>query len=192
MNILSAQANLPTRFGDFDILVYVNKDGKENVVIKTKQIKQSPILRIHSECLTSEVFGSLKCDCKDQLDNSLNTIGNSGNGLVIYLRQEGRGIGLVEKIKAYALQDLGMDTVQANLELGHNVDNRDYIDSVEILNSLDIKSVRLITNNPLKKQYLQDHEISVDEIIKVKPIVNKHNEKYLRVKNEKTNHWIDL
>lgn len=192
MNKLAATSNLPTRFGEFDILVYLNKEGKENVVIKTKSLSESPILRIHSECITSEVFGSLKCDCKDQLDNSLETIANSKDGLVIYLRQEGRGIGLVEKIKAYSLQDKGLDTIEANLELGHEADLRDYADSVDILNSLGIKKVRLITNNPLKHKFLVENSIKVDEIIRVRPKINSHNERYLKTKVKKTNHWIDI
>jgi GTP cyclohydrolase II len=192
---IAAMAELPSRFGDFHIIAFENnRDGKEHVAITHGDVigaSDVPV-RLHSECLTGDVIGSLRCDCRDQLEASLRMIGKMERGIVLYLRQEGRGIGLINKIRAYSLQDEGLDTVQANLALGFRDDERDYAVAAHMLMSLHVKSVRLITNNPKKIQQLTDYGITVSDRIPHVMQPNEHNRFYLETKAAKSGHMIDF
>lgn len=183
---ISNFATLPSRFGSFKVQAF--KQGeKEHLVIMREPLGEIPIVRVHSECLTGDAIGSLKCDCRDQLEYALNTIEREG-GMVIYLRQEGRNIGLLNKINAYALQDGGLNTVEANHQLGFATDERTYEMVQFILQHYGITKIRLLTNNPEKINALEGIEI-VERL----PIVidsNEHNEGYLRVKREKMGHLL--
>src|SRR5512139_2270908 len=190
-----AMAELPTRFGQFHIVAFENnRDGKEHVAItKGDVIGASNVpVRLHSECLTGDVMGSLRCDCRDQLETALRKIGRMEKGMVLYLRQEGRGIGLINKIRAYSLQDEGLDTVEANLALGFRDDERDYAVAAHMLMSLQIKSVRLMTNNPKKINQLTQYGIQVDGRIPHIMPPNEHNRFYLETKAAKSGHMIDF
>jgi len=185
MNIkISNIANLPSRFGNFKVKAF--KQGeKEHLVIYTDNLAEVPIVRIHSECLTGDAIGSLKCDCRDQLEYALKMASDT-KGMVIYLRQEGRNIGLLNKINAYALQDKGYDTVEANHQLGFAADERTYEIVTFILNHFGIKKIKLLTNNPDKVNSIKDIAI-----IKRIPIImesNKYNKGYLKVKKEQTSY----
>ncbi|MCK9472929.1 GTP cyclohydrolase II [Sulfurimonas sp.] len=187
MNIkISEIANLPTRFGDFKVKAF--KEGsKEHLVIFKKNLDEIPIVRVHSECLTGDAMGSLKCDCRDQLEHALK-LASKTNGMVIYLRQEGRNIGLLNKINAYALQDKGLNTVEANHQLGFAADERTYEIVIFILNHFNINRIKLLTNNPRKIDSLGGIEI-VERI----PIImksNPHNEAYLNVKKDEMGHLL--
>jgi GTP cyclohydrolase II len=187
MNItISDAANLPSRFGDFRVKAF--KEGhKEHLAIYKEPLGDAPIVRVHSECLTGDAIGSLKCDCRDQLEFALQTIEKEG-GMVLYLRQEGRNIGLLNKINAYALQDKGFNTVEANHQLGFAADERTYEIVATMLHHFGIKKIRLLTNNPSKINALEDIEI-----IERLPIVidaNVHNEGYLKVKKEQMGHLL--
>jgi GTP cyclohydrolase II len=190
-----AMAELPTRFGEFHIIAFENnRDGKEHVAIVKGDVigaKDVPV-RLHSECLTGDALGSLRCDCRDQLETSLLAIGQMERGMVLYLRQEGRGIGLVNKIRAYSLQDQGLDTVEANHALGFRDDERDYAVAAHMLMSLKIESVRLITNNPKKIQQLIDYGIKVSDRIPHIMEPNEYNRFYLETKAAKSGHMIDF
>ena len=189
MNLeISKIANLPTAYGDFKIQSFKQND-KEHLVIFTNTIPEIPTVRIHSECLTGDTLGSLKCDCQNQLDLSLKFIALEG-GLVIYHRQEGRNIGLVNKVNAYALQDQGRNTIQANLELGFGEDDRDYSIVGHIFNDLGVKKLKLITNNPKKIQYVESLGIEIIERIPAITKSNKYNEDYLFTKKEKMGHML--
>lgn len=183
-------AKLPTSHGDFQVQVVKDSHDTEHVIIYKGVIKNTNILdvRVHSECLTGEVFESMRCDCDQQLDWALDHIEASGIGMVIYLRQEGRGIGLFNKIRAYALQDSGLDTVEANEELGFPSDLRTYEVAAEILNVLGIQSVNLITNNPRKVDALRKHGIKIKCRIPILIEPNDHNRHYLKTKGDKLNH----
>ena len=190
-----AMAELPTRFGDFHIVAFENnRDGKEHVAVtKGDVIGASNVpVRLHSECLTGDALGSLRCDCRDQLESALKAIGQMEKGLVLYLRQEGRGIGLTNKIRAYSLQDQGLDTVEANLALGFRDDERDYAVAAHMLMSLKIESIQLMTNNPKKIDQLVQYGIQVNGRIPhiMKP--NEHNRFYLETKAAKSGHLIDF
>jgi GTP cyclohydrolase II len=177
-------ANLPSRFGDFLIKSY--KEGeKEHLVIFSKNLPDIPLVRVHSECLTGDAIGSLKCDCRDQLEYALKKIDKEG-GMVIYLRQEGRNIGLLNKVNAYALQDKGLDTVEANHQLGFSADERSYEMVEFILNDFGIKSIKLLTNNPKKIESLKD--IRIVERVPIVIEANEYNEEYLKIKKEKMGH----
>lgn len=192
---IEAMAELPTRFGDFHIVAFSNnRDDKEHVaIIKGDVIGADDVpVRLHSECLTGDALGSLRCDCRDQLEASLRTIGQMERGMVLYLRQEGRGIGLVNKIRAYSLQDQGLDTVQANHALGFRDDERDYAVAAHMLMSLKIESVLLITNNPKKIQQLIDYGINVSDRIPHIMEPNEYNRFYLETKAAKSGHLIDF
>lgn len=191
MNIIESNiANLPTKYGNFRIKAY--KDGnQEHLAIMSLDFEtlEAPFVRIHSECLTGDTLGSLKCDCQNQLDLSLKFIAKNG-GLVIYHRQEGRNIGLVNKINAYALQDKGRNTIEANVELGFKEDERDYRVVGYIFENLGIKKLKLITNNPAKLKYVESLGIEIVERIPAIIKANKYNELYLSTKKEKMGHLI--
>lgn len=187
MNIeISEVANLPSKFGDFKIKVF--KEGcKEHLVIYKEPLEEIPIIRIHSECLTGDAMGSMKCDCRDQLEHALK-LASKTNGMVIYLRQEGRNIGLLNKINAYALQDKGLNTIEANHQLGFAADERTYEIVIFILNYFKIQKIKLLTNNPRKVESL-----SGIEIVERMPIImksNPHNEAYLNVKKDEMGHLL--
>ncbi|SES83432.1 bifunctional 3,4-dihydroxy-2-butanone-4-phosphate synthase/GTP cyclohydrolase II [[Clostridium] polysaccharolyticum] len=188
-------AKLPTRYGEFDIHGYVDKVTKEHHIALTMgdyQKEDSPLVRMHSECLTGDVLGSSKCDCGQQLEASLKKISENGNGILLYLRQEGRGIGLINKIRAYALQDKGLDTVDANLELGFKEDSRDYYQAAHMLRDLNIHSVKLLTNNPDKIQQLEHYGIDVIQRIPLQIKPNKYDAFYLKIKKDRMGHLLDL
>ena len=188
-----SETKLPTKYGEFKMLGYVNTLNEEHHValVKGEVEDGEPVLvRVHSECLTGDAFGSLRCDCGEQLAEAMKSIETEGRGVLLYMRQEGRGIGLINKIKAYALQDQGMDTVEANLALGFPADLRDYGIGAPILSDLGIKKVKLMTNNPKKIAGLTGYGI---EIVKGEPIQIKHNkvnEYYLRTKKQKLGHML--
>lgn len=186
----TAESNLPTKFGNFKISVYKNSDGLEHVVLKTGDLKETVLTRIHSQCFTSDTLLSMRCDCREQLQKSMELIGKNGSGVVLYLNQEGRGIGLTNKIKAYSLQDEGLDTVEANLSLGLPVDARDYQVVAAILEDLEIKSIKLLTNNPDKIEQLQKYGVVVSERVPIEIKSNPTNSFYLKTKKEKMGHQL--
>ncbi|MBH58388.1 MAG: bifunctional 3,4-dihydroxy-2-butanone-4-phosphate synthase/GTP cyclohydrolase II [Planctomycetaceae bacterium] len=190
----SAEAKLPTKYGDFDIISYsVDFEDLEPVVIRMGDLSnsdQAPLVRMHSSCFTGDVLTSLRCDCGDQLNMALEMISNNGCGAVVYLPQEGRGIGLAEKIKAYSLQDHGLDTVEANHALGHKADMRDYGVGLQILKDLGLTRLRLLTNNPKKIEAfnLRGYDVQVVDQVPIVCDPNEHNEKYLETKRDKMGH----
>ena len=189
-----AAANLPSRFGDFTVVAfYNNKDDKENAAFISGNVygKRKVPVRIHSECLTGDVAGSLRCDCRDQLEASFKLIGKRKFGVLIYLRQEGRGIGFINKIKAYHLQDQGLDTYEANRALGFRADERDYAIAAHIIKTLDIKSIKLISNNPKKFNDLKRHGIVIAGRIPLATKPNSYNLKYLMTKRDKSKHLLE-
>ena len=187
MNItISKVANLPSQFGNFKVQVF--KEGeKEHLVIYKENLAEIPVVRVHSECLTGDAMGSLKCDCGDQLEYGLK-LAEKTNGMVIYLRQEGRNIGLFNKINAYALQDQGLNTVEANHQLGFKTDERTYEVVTYILHYFNIQKIKLLTNNPNKINSISDVEIIERIPIIIKP--NEHNENYLSVKKDEMGHLL--
>jgi len=192
---IEAIAELPTRFGDFHIVAFSNnRDDEEHVaIIKGEVFEAADVrVRLHSECLTGDVMGSLRCDCRDQLEAALKTIGQLDKGIVLYLRQEGRGIGLINKIRAYSLQDQGLDTVEANLALGFRDDERDYAVAAHMLHSLKIQSIRLMTNNPKKLDQLTQYGVKINGRVPHILPSNGHNRFYLETKAAKSGHMIDF
>jgi GTP cyclohydrolase II len=190
-----AMAELPSRFGDFHIVAFENNyDGKEHVAITKGDVigAENVPVRLHSECLTGDALGSLRCDCRDQLEAALKAIGQMERGMVLYLRQEGRGIGLTNKIRAYSLQDEGLDTVEANHALGFRDDERDYAVAANMLKALQIQSVQLMTNNPKKIDQLVQNGIQVTGRIPHIMQPNEHNRFYLETKAMKSGHMIDF
>lgn len=194
----SVSVPMPTAYGEFLMTVVTDPhDGKEHIVLQMGDLKRSPeqnaepIVRIHSECATGDLFASSRCDCGEQLDQSLEIIATAGHGVLIYLRQEGRGIGLKNKLRAYQLQDQGLDTVDANLHLGLPVDSRSYALAAAILTSLGISRVRLLTNNPEKVQSLQEFGISVSRL-PIQVAYQEHNLGYMRTKQSRLGHMIHL
>jgi len=183
---ISQIATLPTKHGTFKIQAF-KEDEKEHLAIFTDDLSDTPIVRVHSECLTGDAIGSVKCDCGEQLESALQTIGKEG-GLVIYHRQEGRNIGLLNKVNAYALQDKGFDTVAANHQLGFKADERTYEIVEFILNHFGIKKLKLLTNNPKKIESLEQIEIVERLPIQIQP--NPHNEAYLKVKKDQLGHLL--
>ena len=190
MITLAAKAKLPTLAGYFDIYAFNDGEPNENAVIVKGDVagKENVPVRIHSECLTGDVFGSKRCDCRDQLLKSLVYLGEQPYGMLIYLRQEGRGIGLVNKIKAYSLQEEGYDTVEANLKLGLPADQRDYTFAVDVINYFRIKSVKIMTNNPEKIKFLEENGVKVSGRISIKSQTTEYNKFYLMTKKEKMGH----
>ncbi|MCE9615601.1 MAG: GTP cyclohydrolase II [Lentisphaerae bacterium] len=187
------EVRLPTKWGDFRMRLYRARIGGEHHValVRGHVTRGTPALvRVHSECLTGDVFGSLRCDCGQQVAASMDMITKAGRGVLLYLRQEGRGIGLANKIHAYALQDAGMDTVEANLHLGFGADLRTYDEGARILQDLGMRQVRLITNNPAKVAGLEAHGIQVVERVPVVCSAGKHNERYLQTKKERLGHML--
>jgi GTP cyclohydrolase II len=189
-----AQAGLPTRYGTFEMFVYDAPDHKEHVALTLGALDGGgPVLvRAHSECLTGDVFGSSRCDCGEQLDESLQFLQEQGCGVLLYLRQEGRGIGLAKKISAYALQEQGLDTVEANLALGLPEDMRDYRIAAEMLLDLGVRKARLLTNNPAKVEGLQRYGVEVVERLPLGISPNPSNLGYLRTKREKMGHLFPM
>ena len=190
-----AVANLPTEWGDFQIAAYRSLTTEEEFVVlfKGEMRRDVPTLvRIHSQCLTGDVFGSTKCDCGRQLHQTMHMIQQEGRGAIVYQQQEGRGIGIVNKIRAYALQDLGADTVEANVRLGLAVDLRDYRQCAEILFDLGLCRVKVISNNPLKLQALEDAGLTIVERVSIEVDSTEDAAAYLRTKKEKLGHLLDL
>jgi len=190
-----ALANLPTEWGDFQIAGYRSLTSKEEYVVlfKGEMNRETPTLvRIHSQCLTGDVFGSTKCDCGEQLHTTLHMIQQEGRGAIVYQQQEGRGIGILNKIRAYALQDQGADTVEANERLGLAVDLRDYRQCAEILFDLGLCNVKVISNNPLKLQALEDAGLKIVERVSIEVDSAENAAHYLRTKKEKMGHLLNL
>jgi 3,4-dihydroxy 2-butanone 4-phosphate synthase/GTP cyclohydrolase II len=191
----AAETALPTCFGgDFEAIVYENDvDNAQHVALIKGDINpDEPVLvRVHSECLTGDVFGSMRCDCGQQLQAAMAQIEEAGSGVVVYMRQEGRGIGLVNKLKAYALQDCGHDTVEANEALGFKADLRDYGIGAQILADLGVKKIKLMTNNPKKIVGLQGYGLEVVERVKIEMPANRVNQRYLLTKKEKMGHLLE-
>jgi 3,4-dihydroxy 2-butanone 4-phosphate synthase/GTP cyclohydrolase II len=191
-----ADASLPTGFGNFRIFGIEGEPGEEAVAIQHGKIngaangKKAPLVRVHSQCLTGDVFTSQRCDCRAQLEFSLRKIAKEPSGVVLYLPQEGRGIGLINKLKAYQLQDAGLDTVEANRKLGFADDARDYEFAAEALKSLGIHSLRLLSNNPDKVKQLEEGGIRVVERVPCRPRTSHHSKSYLRTKQEKMGHLL--
>jgi len=189
-----AEANLPTKFGVWKIYAYTSTvDMKEHVALVMGEVKEDePILvRVHSECLTGDVFGSLKCDCQSQLHRAMEMIAKEGKGVIVYLRQEGRGIGLVNKIKAYHLQDHGFDTVEANEKLGFPPDMRNFGIGAQILRDLGVKKMKVMTNNPKKLIGLEGYGLEIVERVPIEVGVCEYNKDYLRTKKEKLGHILE-
>ncbi|MDI6765361.1 MAG: bifunctional 3,4-dihydroxy-2-butanone-4-phosphate synthase/GTP cyclohydrolase II [Bacteroidota bacterium] len=191
--IVSTQ--IPTKYGKFDIHIYKSEnDNKEHIALIKGEIhsEKPTLVRVHSECLTGDVFGSLRCDCNDQLVASLKMVEKEGNGIILYMRQEGRGIGLMNKLKAYKLQDEGLDTVEANEKLGFRPDLRDYGIGAQILRDLGVRQIRLMTNNPKKIVGLHGYGLDIVERVPLEVKPHEHNEKYLKAKRDKLGHLILL
>jgi len=188
---IDACTNLPTAFGIFKLYAFSSSDGCAHLALVKGEIKNKEVLaRVHSGCITGEIFHSLKCDCGEQLNLALKKINEAGHGILIYLFQEGRGIGITEKIKAYSLQEKGMDTVEANKALGHEPDLRDFSVAAEIFKKLDVKKIRLMTNNPNKIKELEENGITVSERIPLKVSPTSFSKDYLETKKQKMGHLL--
>jgi GTP cyclohydrolase II len=191
---IAAIAELPSRFGAYQVVAFWNnRDGKEHAAFVHGDVvgKENVVVRLHSECLTGDAIGSLRCDCRDQLESALAAIGRMENGILLYLRQEGRGIGFLNKIRAYGLQDHGMDTVEANLALGFRDDERDYSVAAHMLFSLKVASIRMMTNNPKKISGLEAIGVKVAGRIPLVMTPNPYNRFYLETKRLKSGHLLD-
>jgi GTP cyclohydrolase II len=192
---IAAVADLPSRFGKFHVVAFRNDHGQEDhvAIVHGDPVGGANVpVRIHSECLTGDALGSLRCDCRDQLEGSLRAIAAEERGIVLYLRQEGRGIGLLNKLRAYGLQDHGLDTVEANLALGFRDDERDYAIAAHMLRLLEVRSVRLMTNNPRKVAALRALGVTVSGRIPLVISPNEHNRFYLETKARKSGHLLDV
>jgi len=188
-------ARIPTDYGEFQLCLYENsKDDKEHLALVMGDVrnKENVLVRVHSECFTGDVLGSRRCDCGDQLHGAMRIIGETGQGVIVYLRQEGRGIGLLDKLRAYNLQDEGYDTVDANLMLGHQADEREYDIAAAILVDLGLRSVRLLTNNPDKVESLLALGIPVRERVPIQAPVHPENVFYLSTKALRMGHQLDM
>ncbi|MBI4084592.1 MAG: GTP cyclohydrolase II, partial [Candidatus Levybacteria bacterium] len=192
--IRTASTNIPTKYGTFRLFVYASLlDNREQVVLQMGENVDEPVLtRIHSQCLTGDTFHSLKCDCHAQLQKSLKVISKNGHGVLLYLNQEGRGIGLTNKIKAYALQEKGLDTIQANKALGLPADARNYEVAAEILHDLGVSHITLLTNNPTKVNQLAAYGITVVNQMPLETSVHETNKEYLRIKKQKLGHLLKI
>lgn len=193
--VKGVEVDMPTAYGHFRLIPFMQKsNGLEHVAIfKGDWGQDEPVLvRVHSSCATGDIFGSMRCDCGEQLHKAMEMIEKTGKGVVVYLNQEGRGIGLMEKMKAYKLQEEGMDTVDANLCLGHKVDERDYGVGAQILRSLGIGKMRLMTNNPVKRVGLEAYGLEIAEIVPLETTPNPYNERYLRTKQERMGHQLHI
>lgn len=193
--IKGVEVNLPTQFGTFKLIPFIQKsNGLEHLaLVKGEWTREEAVLtRVHSSCMTGDIFGSYRCDCGPQLHKAMQIIEKEGKGVIVYMNQEGRGIGLFNKIKAYKLQEQGMDTVEANLDLGFSEDERDYGVGANILVELGLGKLKLITNNPVKRAGLEGYGISIAENVPLVIEPNKHNAFYLETKRDKMGHFLDL
>lgn len=189
------EVKLPTEYGDFNLIPFIQKsNGLEHVAITkgTWSQEENVLVRVHSSCVTGDIFGSFRCDCGDQLHEAMKMVQKKGKGAIIYLNQEGRGIGLYNKMKAYKLQEEGRDTVEANVELGFQDDERDYGVGAGMLHALGIRNIRLITNNPVKKAGLEGYGMTIVETIQLEIPSNKHNQFYLETKRDKMGHFLNI
>ncbi len=189
------EVDMPTEYGHFRLIPFRQKSsGLEHIALIKGEIKEGEptLVRVHSSCATGDIFGSMRCDCGNQLHKAMRMIEEEGKGAIVYLNQEGRGIGLMDKIKAYKLQENGMDTVDANLHLGHKADERDYGVGAQILQSIGITKMRLMTNNPVKRVGLESYGLSVVEIVPIEITPNKYNERYLETKKKRMGHTLHL
>jgi 3,4-dihydroxy 2-butanone 4-phosphate synthase/GTP cyclohydrolase II len=187
------EVKMPTLYGDFNLVAYkqINTGDTHLALTKGEWEKDEPVMvRVHSSCVTGDIFASFRCDCGNQLHAALKMVDDAGKGVVLYMNQEGRGIGLINKLKAYKLQEQGMDTVQANLELGFQMDHRDYGVGAQILRDLNVTKLKLISNNPKKRAGLIGYGLEIVENIPIEIAPNKHNEKYLMTKRDKMGHKI--
>jgi len=187
------ETRLPTRYGEFKLIVYeTDVDDYQHIALVKGQVDAGGdvLVRVHSECFTGDVLGSLRCDCGSQLQRAMQLIEEAGEGVLVYMRQEGRGIGLVNKLKAYALQDQGMDTVEANVHLGFEPDPREYGIGAQILNDLGVRRMQLLTNNPVKRAGIEGYGLEVTGRVPLTTPVNEHNQRYLDTKREKLGHLL--
>jgi 3,4-dihydroxy 2-butanone 4-phosphate synthase/GTP cyclohydrolase II len=185
------EVDMPTQWGDFKLIAYnVDTNGEEHMaLVKGEWNKEEPVLvRVHSSCVTGDIFGSCRCDCGPQLHKAMELIEKEGKGAIVYMNQEGRGIGLLNKLKAYKLQEQGRDTVEANLELGFKMDERDYGVGAQIIRDLGISKMKLISNNPVKRVGLIGYGLEVVENVPIVIASNPHNEKYMQTKKDKMGH----
>ncbi len=192
-SIVEADALMPTKFGEFRIRAFRDpKNNKEHALLYLDNPDKIPIVRVHSECLTGDAFGSLRCDCGPQLETSMKEIQAHGSGAIVYLRQEGRGIGLYAKMQAYALQDIGFDTLDANLELGLPADARTYQIAAEMLKTIGYDELYLMTNNPEKRLQLQQNGINIKNRIPIIIVPSEHNISYLKTKASRMGHLLEV
>jgi len=187
------EVKMPTAYGDFNLVAYTQTSSGDThmALTKGKWKEDEPVLvRVHSSCITGDIFGSCRCDCGPQLHQAMQMVDKAGKGIVLYMNQEGRGIGLINKLKAYKLQEDGMDTVEANLKLGFDMDQRDYGVGAQILRDLGVTKLRLISNNPGKRAGLMGYGLEIVERIPIEIVPNQYNEKYLKTKRDKMGHAI--
>ena len=192
-SIVNADALLPTKFGEFRIRAFHDLDNnKEHALLYLEDPSKTPLVRVHSECLTGDAFGSLRCDCGPQLEASMKEIQEHGSGAIVYLKQEGRGIGLYAKMQAYALQDKGLDTLDANLQLGLPADARTYEMAAKMLKSIGYDELFLMTNNPEKRLQLIENGIDVKDRVPILIVPSEHNLSYLRTKASRMGHLLEV